>query len=221
MKIARLVGVLLVAIFAMSAVAASTAAASEPEFSMLPATKTFTGASGAGTLKAGTVATTYCTKDSNNGEITGMKTVGKVVVTFTGCKIEGNKKVCTIKSVGAAEGTIVTNSLAGTLGTSKESSTGVGELLEPESGGVFVTLAETACGIETSVEGGIIGEVTPIKTLQTTGKLNYVLAAGKQAIKKITVSGGSKEKVLKAFGLVEVVEETSDTLTFGGSTEIS
>jgi hypothetical protein len=221
MKIARLVGVLLVAIFAMSAIAASTAAASEPEFSVLPATKTFTSTSGAGTLKAGTVATTTCTADTNKGTITGMKTVGSVVVTFTGCKISGNSKVCTVKSVGSTEGTIVTNTLKGELGTAKGSTSGVGLLLEPASGGVFVTLAETSCGIETSVEGGIVGEITPVKSSQTTGKIIYALLAGKQGLKELTVAGATKTKVLKAFGLVEVVEETSDLLEFAGKTEVS
>jgi hypothetical protein len=181
----------------------------------------FTGISGPTTLKAGTVATTACTAASSKGELIGAPTIGKLVVTFTGCETEGNKKRCTAKSVGASVGTVVTNALKGTVGTAKASSTGVGLLLEPESGGVFTTLAETACSIETSVEGGIIGDVKPVGVLSTTGKLNYASVGGKQAIKKITVAGVEKEKVLKAFGLVEVVEEVADELAFEEGVEIT
>jgi hypothetical protein len=220
MKIARLVGVLLIAVFALSAVAASTAFAAEPEFKVLPSVKTFKTTSGAGTLKAGSIATTTCAADSSGGEITGMTTVGKVKVTFTGCKISGNSKVCTAKSVGAKEGEIVTNTLKGSLGTTT-TGTDVGLLLEPETTKKFVTLAATSCAIETSVEGGIIGEISPVNISSKTGKLSYTTSGGAQGIKKIIVAGNEVETNLAAFGLVEVTEETSDLQEFGGLTEVS
>lgn len=197
----------------------SWAAASEPEIVVLPSSKHDRGKSGLTTIKAGTVATLFCKSDDTLGFIKGKKFVGNYFIVGLNCKEPGNAKICTAKSVGASEGQIVTNQLKGELGTIK-GGTGTGLLLEPESG-VFVTLAENACAIETSIEGGLIGEVTPINRSQSTDKFIYSSSGGKQALSKITIGGVEKTKVLKGFGLVEVVAEGSEEQEFSGATEIS
>jgi hypothetical protein len=227
MKIARLAGLALVAIFAMSAILASTASAF-PQILVLPSSSTFKSDSGPGTLKAGN-ETVFCTADSNTGEITSMDRFGRVLVKFTGCRVKeeaGKKETCTIKSVGAGAGEIVTTLLAGLLGSVKsaEATSEVGDLLEPESGVVFVTLAAPGapCGdvIETSVEGGIAGEVTPIRALQSTGKLIFALSSSKQKIKEITTLTKENNPKLTAYGIATSTLQTEDLLLFTGSIEI-
>jgi hypothetical protein len=224
MKLARLVGLALVAVFAMSAIIASTASAF-PEFLMLPSSKTFKGVSGVGTLKAGTETVT-CESDENAGEVTSMDSVGKVSVTFHGCKVKVATGECTIKStLTGSAGLIVTTSLRGLLGevAEAEAKSKVGVLLEPETGIVFTTLLATGapCNTqETAVEGTLAGELTPIKALQTTLKLIFGLTSEKQNIKEITVLAGLKKPKLGAYGVNTATLSTEDTLTFTGSVEV-
>jgi hypothetical protein len=225
MKIARLVGLALVAVFAMSAIIASTASAF-PEFLMLPTGKTFTGVSGVATLVAGTEKVT-CQKDTNTGEVTSMDSIGKVTVHFLECKGENGKaETCTVKSAGAPEtttGLIITNSLRGLLGevAETEAKSKVGILLEPESGVTFVTLQGPCLSpTEEAVEGTVAGELTPIKALQSTLKLILGVTSKKQNIKEITVLAGLKKPKLTAFGIATATEETEDENTFEGKVEV-
>jgi hypothetical protein len=220
MKLARLVGLPFIAVLAVSAMVASPALAVKSEFKVLPSSTSFSGASGSGTLTAGTNVVT-CSKDSNNGTITSMDTVGKVTVTFTGCSAAGKGgSGCTIKSIGAGAGEIVTNALKGELGTSKEAKSEVGLILEPETTKKFVTLVSTKCTeVETTVSGSVAGEVETTSKLQTTGKVNFSTSSGKQVIKAITVLSGSKKPELEAFGL-SATEATEDILTFASNTEV-
>jgi hypothetical protein len=234
-----------VAVFAMGAITAAGASAAPPEFSKWchEVTKEtgkfedskcekekakgnferikFTSVSGAGKMEAaGTVI--ECKKDTDVGELTGPKTVGKVVVTFTECEGTNGTKKCKVKSKGSGtEGTIVTKELKGELGevAAAESATGVGLSLKPTSGSTYVELEGTCLPISPApVTGGIIGEVTPIKTLSTTGKVVYTIASKKQKIQKFV--GGAAE-VLKVFGIAEAPLETTDTITFGEAIEVT
>ena len=222
--------VCLVAVFAMSALEASAASAIAPEFEKsgggLPTLKGFKDTSGVQTLYAPGV-TIICKKSNSAGKITGLKTVGEVTVTFEECKLWNTALTieCGVKSKSplGSLGTIITNKLKGELGVTTIG-TKVGEALAPESGATFVEIEAVApCSVftgVTKVEGSVIGEVTPINTLQTTGKLIFRTEATKtkQQIKKC--SGGTviilcngESDVLSSFGGTSALE-SEDTITF-------
>jgi hypothetical protein len=209
----RIIGLALVAVFAISAVASASALAA-PEFkgSGSVAGTTFTSTGGAGKMEG--TETIKCTGSTSSGEITSATTVGKVVVIFTGC--ENKSKKCKSSS-GAAAGEIKTVSLKGELGevASTEAASEVGELLTPESGSKYVSI-ESCTLIPIEVTGSVIGEVTPIHSLSTKGKLVYTEASKKQTIKKFV--GGSTHE-LTAFGSSGL--ETSNEVTFSKEIEVS
>jgi hypothetical protein len=195
--------------------------AQAPSFKLLPTVKTFKGMGGPNTLKAGASATS-CEEAVDAGEITGMPTIGKLVVTFTGCHVNGEGgKTCTIKSVGAKEGDIVTHTLKGELGTTKstEATSEVGLLLEPETTKTWATLEATTCSSESKVTGSLAAEVLPISEKTDFGSLNFAVSSGKQNIKKIAVSSAVKEPELVAFSTT-ATEELEDGIEFNGQVEI-
>jgi hypothetical protein len=223
MKIARLAGLMLVAVFAMSLVVASVAMA-EPEF--VPATGTFSGDSGTSILSADNgIDVVTCATNVASGSKTSSTTVGGVIVHFLNCKASGETKSgCTVKSAGAAEGLIVTNTLDGILGLilpKPASGSGVGLLLLPSSGSIFVTLAGNACTEETAITGTVAGEVLPIKSPQTTGKLTFNGTGSKANIKGFDPSvGAAKTAKLVAFSF-EASQTTAELLTFSATTEVT
>jgi hypothetical protein len=214
----------LVAVLAMSAVVASAASAAAPEFK--PGTKqAFTGVSGTVTIEFGSGTQVTCTKDSSTGEITGVSTVGTLVLTLTGCEAVAEPS-CKLTSEGAKnQGEIVTNVLDGELGEVKtaEAASGVGLLLKPASGKVWAPLIQGACIEGWKLEGTLAAEVTPVKKLGKTTKLVFAGsgAAGSNLIDKITVKGTKLSPNLKLGGS-EVSLVASETLTFkGNEVEIS
>jgi len=216
MKIARLVGLVFAAVLAVAAVSASAAMATAPEFSK---TAKFTGAGlGANVLTASTTSIS-CTGESNTGEITGVKKVGKVVVKFTTCT--ANSGACEAKSTGAKSGEIVTLTLKGELGITTQSATGVGLLLEPETTKKFVHI-EASCTspTETEVSGTIAGEASPIKSSQTTGKLVFGVTSGAQNITAINILGTTVKPELEAFG-VKATQATVNDVTYSAAVEVS
>src|SRR3984957_19501283 len=114
MRIARLVGLTLVAVMAVS-LAMASAAFAEPEFK--PTGATFKGDSvGSNVLTAGTNVIT-CTNNTTSGTISSATLAGGVTVDFTGCTSKkGTGEPCTAKSVGGNEGLILTTTLHGVLG---------------------------------------------------------------------------------------------------------
>jgi hypothetical protein len=215
----RLLGLALIAVLAVSAVAVSAAFA-EPEFK--PSTKqSFTGTSGAGTLEDSLSETISCTSDESTGEITGALTAAGIVVTFHGCK--GKKgsggTACTVKSTNTTSpGLIITSTLKGTLGLvpTSQAASGVGLLLQPESGSKFVEIEAAACASEAPVEGSIAGEVGTTKVLSKTGKLIFTGSAGTQNIKNITVKGKGETPALTAFfGAVKASQTTTEETKYG------
>lgn len=191
-----------------------------PNFATLPSVKTFKGMGAPSILKAGNTATS-CEEVVDAGEVTGMSTIGELVITFTGCQVTAESKTCTIKSVGAKEGEIVTHTLKGELGTTKstEAETEVGLLLEPETTKTWATLESTKCSPEARVAGSLAGEVVPISEKTHYAALWFGVESGKQLIKKILVSSGAKEPALEAFG-VATTEELGDVIEFNGEVEI-
>jgi hypothetical protein len=222
MKLARLAGAVLIAIFAMSLLAASAASAALPEFK--PASGTFkTLALGPSTL-SGSGNTVTCSHSTGTGEITGAMSVGKVLVKFTGCVSKnGSGVTCVTNSKTGGTGEIVTNTLSGLLGlilaTVGDYTSDVGEDLFPTSGSEFTSLIG-GCIVTTKVTGSVAGEVTPIGTLTLIGKINFGATGGKQDISVIDLLGGAMEPELSAFGNV-ATETTENDITFNVKTEVT
>jgi hypothetical protein len=225
MKIARLAGLMLVAVMALSLTVASAAFA-EAEFK--PVGGTFKGTSSTtNKLVAGTNTIT-CKANTSSGTISNAFLAGGVTVSFTGCtsKKGAEGAACTAKSVGAAEGSIVTNTLHGVLGLIVPKGTGTGvalDLLPLEAAeGVFVDIAKNSCTVETAVEGSVAGEVSPVGKSQTTGALLFDPSGTTQTIKEITLSsnGAAVKPGLKAFGAT-ATQETTEALTFSANLEVT
>jgi hypothetical protein len=224
MKIARLVGAVFAAVLAMSAVVASAASAAEPEFraAKFPVAVTGTSALGVGNTWQGGVV--HCRSDHFTGSvILGAHTLSGGKIIGLGCTTILGSKECPQKTVGASgREEIVTNTLKGELGTVKtsEAVSGVGLLLEPETTKKMYLLAENECELETAVSGSIAGEISPVGSTQTTGKLVFAVTSGKQDIKEIAVLGTVKKPGLNAFSFT-LTQESTESLEYAASVEVS
>ncbi len=181
----------------------------------------FTSTSGAGSLVAGSNKIN-CTKDTNEGETTSPKTIGKVLFAFTGCKLETSSEC---KSKGAKVEEIMTAKLKGALGYINKSTKLVGVKLEPESGSEY-TEGEIECaGKKIKVTGSIIGRITPINTKSATSILTFTRSGTKQGVELIEIEGkdltGIKLQSSLNGGMAEeAAEETLDTITFKHEVEL-
>jgi len=133
------------------------------------------------TLEAVNRTKLTCSGESGSGEITGRKTVGSVLLTFTGCESAGKK--CTTS--GSAEGEIRSNGLEGTLGavtiTEKEGKETVHPGLDLFPVGKAGPLFAYTCagGEPQTLSGSVIAPVTAGK-MQTSSTLKFSQAAGLQ-----------------------------------------
>ena len=140
-------------------------------------------------IKAGTTATlesvskakVTCTGESSAGEITGRKTVGSVLIKFTGCESAGQK--CT--SAGLAEGELESGTLEGVLGVErttekegKETRHIALDLYPVGKTGPFLEYTCTGSG-PTTLSGSVLAPVTAGKML-STATLKYAATAGLQ-----------------------------------------
>jgi hypothetical protein len=225
----RIIGLALVAVFAMTAVAASPAFAADSEqlFKQAGTKQKFKSTSGVGKLTAnGQVV--ECKKDKGSGELNAKQTasVKNVVVTFEECKSEKEGVTCEVKSKGAGKtNEVATVKLKGELGevAAAEATSEVGLLLEPESGTAFVILEGTCLQVSpTEVTGSVAGEVTPVGKNQLTGKLEFKVPGGAQAIKTFerSTTDAVVKPSLKVFGLFTATQETSSEETFEELTEV-
>jgi hypothetical protein len=193
MKIARLAGLALVAVMAMSLALVSTAAA-EPLF--VPATATLLGDGGLATLVAANGAdVVHCQESHSFGTISTSLLLGNVTIHFLECTSSGaSKSNCPVSSEGIEneKGLILTATLHGILGLilpSKE----VGLLFLPVKGATFVNLNANACTVETAVSGSVAGLVEPINTPTTKGWILFERESGSgntQAILDIDLTHG-------------------------------
>jgi YVTN family beta-propeller protein len=109
-----------------------------------------------------------CTGETSTGEYTGLKTVGGVVLTLTGCELASPKAKCA--SAGAAAGEIVTKQLEGVLGIDTLGETAAKNRIGLDLFPVGKTgpLMEFSCASTTvSVQGSVIVPVTGNKMLLT------------------------------------------------------
>jgi hypothetical protein len=228
MKIARLSGLMMIAILAVSLVAASAAFA-EPLFTPVSG-QTVTATSGGAKLNANNgVNTVECAKSVTlGGKVESPTLVGGIVVHFLECtaKETGAKEECSAKSKGAPAGNLIlTETLHGVLGLilpKLTGHTGVGLLLLPASGKTFVTLQTPCTSPATSaVSGNVVGEVEPVEHLQSTGLLLFGGSlAGAASVKDFDLStGGLLKPKLEAYS-EEADEQVVAEVTFGTPTEI-
>jgi hypothetical protein len=211
----RIIGLAVVAMFIMSAVATASASAALPEWGFAAAaTTTFTSKAGAGTLESTSGTKVKCTSNTATGTLEKPKAVKKVTVTYKGCK-EGSNEC---KTTGSAKEEIVTGPIEGTLIYAGAGSTKASELLKHESGGGTFVEFKCGAGLTVKVTGEIIGEATPINKSELTGKLTFEQAGGSQALQQ--ENGVGAKKHLSAFGLVESGLESIETVTFAENVEL-
>jgi hypothetical protein len=184
MRYFKVVGLCLVAAFAMSAVAAATALASEGPTILFPngggGKPNFSSIAGKGklvTTVAGKSATVECTSGRNTGEaVAGTDRVKNVSITFLGCTLEiKGEAAVKCNSTGQAAGIIKTFLLEGQLGyLHLGSPLTVGLVLKAEVNATTnpnTLFAEFKCSLDTvRVRGreikekefaGVIGEILP------------------------------------------------------------
>jgi hypothetical protein len=237
MKQIRTLGMVLVAVFAMSAVAASAAFASEgPTWvvggSPLSGSKNITARQKTKfTLKAGSVITIECAQASSTGSITAPRK-DTSTISFTECAVAGkSSSECTVNSPGEPHGTIDTaaNTELVYIGSEKEAKEEKGKLgddFSPVSGETFVTLTVEGpnCPNLSSgtneVKGSVVAEVGAGEKVE--GTLNFPSTTIKEAF-----SFESKGKVKKlkpaltVFGFIgcsqvgEEIVETEGKEAFG------
>src|ERR1700733_3240117 len=181
MKIARLSGLLLGLVFALSLVGASVASAVPPLFTSGSTGATYKANVLAGTLKAGTGATAivvFCAKASSVGEITSVHLVGPLVIHFLECKSSSNagETYCApVNSTGKpGEGLILTKTLHALLGLALPSQLPA-LLFLPTSGITFVELEANACTPTTKITGSVAGLVS---NARNTPSLTTLLTFG-------------------------------------------
>jgi hypothetical protein len=202
MKRIRIVGLCLVAVFAISIAASSASAA--PVFYTKAAIGEavnkvdFTGTLGAAFLEGANGSKITCTGGTATGEVTGPTTAKKNITTFTGCETQGFK--C---ESGVTEGVIVTKVLKGTLGGLTATLPGL--RLYDETEGKGGKLAEFSCAggaIAVIVRGSVIGSLSGANgTAPSNGKfaasnkLSLAEAKGKQKYAKFIEGEGGEEQL--------------------------
>ncbi len=136
-----------------------------------------------------------CTVETSAGEYTGLKTVGDVVLTLTGCERGGER----CSSAGAAAGEIVTQPLEGALGVEKlgasRASDKIGLDLFPSPGtGAFM---EFSCaGTSVAIQGSVIVPISADKML-LANKLKASASKGEQ--KPESFVAGAKDVLEESF----------------------
>ena len=228
MKIARLSGLMMIAILAVSLMAASAAFA-EPLFTPVSG-QTLTATSGTVTFVANAgLNTVECAKSVTlGGKVDSPTLVGGIVVHFLECTAkESPNKECSAKSKGAPAGNLILwETLHGVLGLilpKLTGHTGVGLLLLPASGKTFVTLSTPCTSPATSaVSGNVVGEAEPVGHSQTTGKLRFGSGSnGSASVKDFELStGGTLKPKLEAY-TSEAGEVVESSVTFGTPTEVT
>jgi hypothetical protein len=194
MKIARLAGLILVAVAALCLGVASTASASaeNPLFNFLPGTD-IVGTSGTSILYGGG-RLVLCLKDVFSGEVSNSLLIGDADVHYLECVSLATPQSathCAVNSPGASSGLILTHTLHGILGLILPSKR-TGILFLPLGNSIFVELEKNACTELTKVTGNVAGELEPIGSLQKTGKTFFTLtpATGFASIKDIDLTHG-------------------------------
>jgi hypothetical protein len=202
-KLARLAGLLSLAILAVGLMAASSASATG--YLLLPVGGTVKGVSLPGSLTEGKNKF-ECEKDTFEAKIASVHLIGPFVVTFSGCTATGATNAgCPANSVGASGGSIITDTLHGLIGLGLPGNLPA-LLILPTSGTEFVELAQSTnkttkavCTIATTAEGAVAGLLAQtIGTPTTRALLNFV---PKDPEKIDLPLGGTVTPEIDVFGL--------------------
>jgi len=166
----------------------------------------FTLAAGAAAFESVKRSLITCKAGSGSGEYAGRKTLGGVILTFTGCEQLGEKCTSTL----AAEGEIVTNLLEGVLGVEHLGRTTVSnkiglELLPVGEGATFM---ELSCGITTVTLRGAVIVPCVANKMQTVTTLKYSASRGKQRPERFV---GEPAAILEASFGNKAFEQTGVT----------
>jgi hypothetical protein len=152
----RILGVALMAVFALSAVMSATASAEVKILPTLTAEEKWTGESGSGTLEVLKGESIVCAKDKSEGTFEKEKPLGKFHIDFEGCKTAGG---VTCTGLGEASGVILT------LGTTHL----VWDKLGAELGAGVLFLINTThflcLFILVTVDGEVLCLIKPVNTL--------------------------------------------------------
>jgi len=187
MKRISMMGLSLVAAFALSALVAGGALAAKHVNS---GPLKYKSTSGIAFLEVEGGGKIECKVSTGTGEYT-TSTSGTVTATFEGCETLGKK--CT--SAGSPSGTIVTKLLATEVGYVNKTKGEVGSDFKPASGEFN---AEFACpgspALSIRVKGSVIGKVEPPNVSSTESKSTLKNSGGKQEIEKF--EGGSKDTLV-------------------------
>jgi len=203
MKRMRMMGLALVAVFALS-VAASTATAApvfytKAAIGSVGATVPFTGTLGAAFLEPTNKSKITCTGGTATGEATGPTTTKKNITTFTGCEASGFK----CNSTGEGEGIIKTKVLEGVLGGVTTALPGIRLFDETEGKGGFLAKFTCAGGaITVDVKGSVIGSLSGAAGTEpangkfaSSTKLTFAEANGIQKYSKFVEGEGGTEQL--------------------------
>ncbi len=198
MKRMRMMGLALVAVFAVS-VAASTAVAApvfytKTAIGSVAAHVPFTGTLGAAFLEPANLSKITCTGGTAIGEVTSATVTKGNITKFVGCEASGLK----CNSAGETEGKIDTNTLEGVLGNVTSVLPGIRLYNETtKKGGI---LAEFECGggaVKVVVKGSVIGSLSGASGTEpangkfaSSNKLTFAEAKGVQKYSKFVVGEG-------------------------------
>jgi hypothetical protein len=200
MKRIRIIGLALVAVFALSALVASAASAAtvKPEF--VPANGkfpvAFTGTSGAGKLETIGKRTISCKTDSITGSIASAGEANKVIVTFKGCTTKLLFFTGPCNTPGNAAEEIVTNELKGIPYYKSISGKTAVILTEPSSGTTFASIECVVAGQKEklTVKGSGLGSVGTTNSSKTTNSLSSTLSSGVQTPNEYEYESGKTVK---------------------------
>jgi hypothetical protein len=193
-----------------------------PEFKPVPTKKKFT-ASGVGYTWGSSGLSITCTGSSLAGEITGAQTVGKVVITWSGCKGTVGEQKWPVNSEGAKAGEIVTMPLTGELGTvaKGEAETSVGLRLKAESKKNWFVLEEGEIDKSSTAYSGDLAVEFDGLGKEADHGLFFQTGAEGMKIKEITMDSGVVEKPKLEAGAKVVSIEADYPLTFEELVEVT
>jgi hypothetical protein len=218
MKHLKLIGLVLTAVFAVTAFSATAASATLPEITFegkeVAVGTPIKSKSGKSTLETKSGEKVSCTADTNSGEVTGVKT-SKTTVTFTGCSAFGILKCST---TGAKSGEIILKSNVKVVYISK-SAKEVGLAFELEKEVVI----ECTSSEKLHVRGGNIGKLTPVNSPTSKPTLTFAQTKGVQSPTEYENESGGKVKLitetsgegLKKFAFEQSGLSSTDELEFG------
>ena len=215
MKRMRIMGLALLAVFAISVAASSAVAApvfyTKANVGATAANVPFTGTLGAGFLEAKNLSKITCTGGTAVGEVNSATTTINNKTTFTGCEASGFK----CNSAGEGEGIIKTLNLAGSLGGVTSTTPGI--RLFNQSEGKGGKIAEFTCAggsISVLVKGSVIGSLSGASGTEAAngkfGSSNKLSFADAKSIQKYT-------KFVEGEGGTEQLESNTNGAGYGTS----